>query len=32
MNRISIPQTILACAGVLGLIAYVAYYGAMNNI
>jgi len=32
MNRISIPQTIFTCAGILALIAYVAYYGAMSNI
>ncbi len=32
MTRISISQTILTCAGILGLIACVAYYGAMNNI
>lgn len=32
MTRISITQTILTCAGILALLGYVAYYGAMNNI
>lgn len=32
MNRISITQTILTCAGCLALIGYIAYYGAMNNL
>lgn len=32
MAQISIAQTIFACVGILALIGYVAYYGAMNNI
>lgn len=32
MNQINITQTILTCAGILGLIGSVAYYGAMNSL
>jgi len=32
MNQFSITQTLLTCAGILGLLGSVAYYGAMNNL
>lgn len=32
MTQYSITQTILTCAGILGFIGCVAYYGAMNNL